>query len=51
MVESEMKSEIETNRNSEDQINGERTEAEMEIVELVVRSKQAERQKRTDQEV
>ena len=51
LVESEMESEIETNKNSEDQINSERTEAEMEIVELVDRSKQAERQKRTDQEV
>jgi len=51
LVESEMGSEIETNKNSEDQINSERTEAEMEIAELVDRNKQAERQKRADQEV
>ena len=42
LVELEMVSEIETNRNSGDQIISERTEAEMRIVELVDRSKQTE---------
>ena len=51
LVESEMASEIETNRNSEDQINSERAGTKMEIVELEKRGKQTERQKRTDQEV
>jgi len=51
LVESEMASEIETNRNSEDQINSERAGTKMEIVELEKRGKQTERQKRTDQTV
>ena len=49
IVESEIVTGIETNRNSEDQINSERTEAEMKIAELEKRGKQTERQKRTDQ--
>ena len=48
VVESEIVTGIKTNRNSEDQINSEQTEAEMKITGLEKRGKQTERQKRTD---